>query len=127
MSHSTWRNVHIAGRAVPGIQIGEAESVMVELPSGKRIPSQFADILTLRETNPDGPNAGQKYLTVTRENLRFTTLRFEPVVGLDYDENGVKLTIQMLEERRAADIAARQQANLAAKAPVLVPLDEDAS
>lgn len=123
----TKRNVLIAGRSVPGLQTSPAETTMVETAQGKRIPSQFADIVTLRETNPDGPNPGQVYLTVTRENLRFTTLRFENVAGLDYDpETGALLTIEDLEQRRAADIAARQTANLAAKAPTVVTLALDA-
>lgn len=121
------RFVHIAGRAIPGLQVSQAETVMVETSRGKRIPSQFADILTLRETNPAlGPV--ETYLTVTHENLRFTTLRFDNVPGLDYDpETGALLTIEELEQRRAADIAARQQANLAAKAPTVVALDLEAA
>lgn len=117
------RNVIIAGRAVPGLVISQPSTEIVELPSGKRIPSTFADVMTLRETNPDGPNAGQQYLTVTRENLRFTTLRFNHVIGLDVTEDGTLIQLAELEERRTADIIARQNANLAAKTPVSASLE----
>jgi hypothetical protein len=117
------RNISIAGRSVPALQIGAAETQMVELSSGKVIPAQFADLLSLRETNPANGEVTE-YLTVTHENLRFTTLRFSNVIGLDVDADGTFLTIEDLETRRAADIAARQIANLARKAPALVSLDE---
>src|SRR4051812_30835151 len=78
------RFVMIAGRAIPGIQISASEDAPVTLPSGKTIRATFADVLTLRETNPaNGPVT--TYLTVTRENLRFTALRFTNVADLDFD------------------------------------------
>lgn len=118
------RFVLIAGRAVPGIQISEPQDQMVTLPSGKQIRATFADVLTLRETNPaNGPIT--EYLTVTRENLRFTALRFSGVANLDFDpETGALLTIEELETRRMADIAARQLFNMAKATPLEVDLDE---
>lgn len=108
------RTIYIAGRAIPGVQVSKAETENVDLPSGKTIPAQFADIVSLRETNPDGENPGQKYLTMTRENLRFATLRFDHVVGLDVSEDGTILTPADLEALRGEDIQARQVARLSA-------------
>lgn len=119
----TKRFVMIVGRAIPGIQLSPAESQEVTLPSGRTIMAQFADVLTLRETNPaNGPVT--TYLTVTRENLRFTALRFSNVANLDFDpETGALLTIEELEARRMADIAERQLANAARTATVSIDLD----
>lgn len=124
------RNINLAGRAVPAIIVGDPVTEQVQLPDrttvvdgvaivtpGKKIPGQFADMISLRETNPDGPNPGQKYLVLSHENLRFCTLRTTPVVGLDVDDTGALLTIEELEARRQADIQARQIARLAAQAP----------
>lgn len=119
------RDIYIGGRKVPGIQSGAAWRENVTLTNGKVIPTMFAEITTLRETNPDGPNPGQTYLRTTPENLGFTTLRFTNVAGLDYDpETGALLTLEDLEVRRGADIAARQTANLAARATPSVNLDD---
>lgn len=127
MSQFVKRFVLIAGRSIPGLQVSTAETMVVETANGKRIPSQFADILTLRETNPDlGPV--ETYLTVTHENLRFSPLRFNTVPGLDYDpETGALLTIEELETRRMADIAKRQLANAERRAPKVLALDLDAA
>lgn len=129
MSKFTKRFVHIAGRRVPGIQMSEAEQVQVTLPNGKVIPAQFADILTLRETNPldanGNPQETTQYLTMTRENLRFCTLRFDTVLGLDVNEVGAPLSIEVLENRRAEDIAARQLARAAAQTSRIVSLDDE--
>lgn len=117
------RYVVIQGRAVPGIQISESQDELVTLPSGKSIRATFADVLTLRGTNPDnGPVT--EYLTVTRENLRFTVLRFDNVIGLDVDADGTMLTMADLETRRLADIIARQSQNLAKAATASVDLDD---
>lgn len=117
------RTIYIAGRAIPGVQVSKGETESVELPSGKSIPAQFADIVSLRETNPDGENPGQVYLTLTRENLRFATLRFDHVVGLDVSEDGTILTPADLEALRGEDIQARQVARMAAMAPTGDALD----
>lgn len=124
-----WVNIHIAGRTIPGIKVGETETESVLLPSGKRIPASFADILTYRETNPLDPEGNPQpttfYLTKTRENLRFVTMRFESVTGLDADEHGAKLTLAELEARRAADIETRQKVRLALNTASVVSLDDD--
>jgi hypothetical protein len=52
MNIGTWVNIHIAGRKVPGIVTSKPETIVVETRQGKRIPNRFADVLTLRETNP---------------------------------------------------------------------------
>lgn len=120
------RFVMIAGRAVPGLQLTAPETEQVTLASGKTIPASFAEVLTLRETNPVAPDGSPqettKYLTVTRENLRFCPLRFNTVEGLDV-ENGSALSIEVLEARRAEDIAARQIARAQANAAPVVALD----
>lgn len=118
------RNVLIAGRPIPGIQISAPQNEVVTTSSGKRINATFADVMTLRETNPaNGPV--NKYLTVTRENLRFTTLRNTVVPGLDiHEETGQPLSIEELESRREADIAAHQMALLARRTPASVSLED---
>jgi hypothetical protein len=118
--------IHIGGRAIPGIQTSEAVQQPVVLGNGRTIMGLFAEVLTLRETNPVAPDGSPqettKYLTSTLENKRFTTLRFEPVVGLDFDENGVELTLQKLEEQRGKDIAARQVLRASQAMPQFVPV-----
>lgn len=122
----TRRFISIGGRAIPGLQVSEARTESVPLPSGKVILAQFADILTLRETNPDGDNPGVKYLALTPENLRFSTLRFTNVEGLDV-EDGALLSIEELEARRLLDIQTRQTATLANRAPAVVASGIDLS
>lgn len=136
MSKFTKRTVNIGGRKVPGIQMSDTEHGTVTLPptdfrpTPKVIPASFADILTLRETNPIGPD-GQpqpvtQYLRMTRENLGFTTLRFDTVVGLDVAEDGITpLSVEVLENRRNDDILARQLARAAAQTSRVVSLDDD--
>jgi hypothetical protein len=123
MNIGTWVNIHIAGRKVPGIVTSKPETIVVETRQGKRIPNRFADVLTLRETNPaNGPVV--TYLRTTPENLSFATLRSTRVAGLDYDpETGAVLTMEELEDRRSNGIMARQAANLAASATVEIDLD----
>lgn len=106
----TKRFLHFAGISVPAIQIGPDVTTIVTLPSGKRRPQVFAEMLSLREGNPDGPNAGTTYLQVSPENKAFTTLRFTNVVGLDVSEDGTMLTVEDLEKQRALQITSRQQA-----------------
>ena len=116
MSILTKRWLSIGGRAVPGIQISPAETRQVQTRAGKTIPVQFAEVLSLRETNPaNGPVV--QYLRVTPENLGFTTLRFNEVEGLDV-ENGSHLSIEVLEARRLTQIMARQE-EFAASGPAL--------
>lgn len=122
----TKRYINIAGRAVPAIQVSDSWTEMVTTASGKRIPRQFAELVSLRETNPDGPNAGQVYLTQTPENLSFTNLREELVIGLDIDENGTAISIGELERRRGENIRQRQVARLAAQTPQVVSLSAPA-
>ena len=122
MPQFTKRFVMIAGRAIPGLQISASEDAPVTTASGRVIRATFADVLTLRETNPANGEV-QTYLTVTRENLRFTALRFTNVIGLDTDADGTLLTIEDLETRRMADIAARQIANAALTQTAEVDLD----
>ena len=117
------RNLLFAGRSIPAVQAGPDEHTTVTLSSGKIIPATFADMISLRETNPaNGPVT--TYLTLTRENKRFMTLRFDHVVGLDVAEDGTMLTLEDLERQRTEDILARQAVNAAAKAPILFNLNE---
>lgn len=123
------RWLHFAGLSIPGIvDLTTRERVMVETSQGKRIPAIFADMITLREPNPDGANAGgAPYLRQTNENLFFTSLRkdADAFAGLDFDaETGEVLTYAALDERRAADITARQLQRQQAAAPAEVSLDD---
>lgn len=122
----TKRYENIAGRQVPAIQVSESKTEMVSFVGQdgrtRNIPGQFADLVSLRETNPNGPNPGQEYLTLTRENLRFTELRFDYVVGLDVTEGGDIITIPELEAKRGENIRARQTERLAAQTPQVVSL-----
>lgn len=119
------RVLHIAGRDIPGLQVSPAETEVITTQFGKRIPVQMADVISLRETNPAlGPVV--TYLTMTRENLRFSTLRKpdDYVVGLDVSEDGTLLSLDELEEKRAEDIKARQVARLAAQSAPIVSLED---
>lgn len=125
----TRRTVVIGGREVPGIQTSESKTETVELPNGRTIRAQFAEILTLRGTNPVNPETGepqdvQFYVTSSYEQLRFTPLRFTTVEGLDVDEHGAMLNLRQLEERRAKDIAARQVARAANAGPTILSMEE---
>lgn len=122
------RTIVIGGRKVPAIQIGEAVKTTVELPNGRSIPALIAELMSLRTTNPVGPDGKPQevteYLTVTPENLRFCPLRFDTVVGLDVDEHGATLGLDVLNARMADNIADRQIARQAAQAaPVLSVTD----
>lgn len=111
-------NLHFAGIEVPALIDSPITTAPVTLQSGKTIMAMTVLALSLRETNPDGDNPGHTYLTITPENVRFMTLRYEDVVGLDVDEEGKPLTRKALEQRRAADIVARQAATVKAQNPV---------
>lgn len=118
------RFIHIAGRSVPAIVVSASHTEPVQLASGKIIPGVFADMLSLRDVNPDGPNAGQPpYLALTRENLRFATLRTTEVVGLDVDKDGNPIPLEVLEAERGRQIEERQTQRLAAQAAPVVALD----
>lgn len=121
------RHIHFGvGITVPAIQIGPDETVQITLANGKTRFATFADMLSLREANPDGAYAGTQYLQLTRENKAFTTLRFDNVPGLDYDpETGAILSIEELETRRAAQIVANQAARSANRVLQTVELPED--
>lgn len=135
------RFIPIGAQAVPGLQISEAvtETITVPVkvngevvldengqPKTKNILAQFADIYSIRETNPaNGPV--QQYPTVSRENLRFTPLRFSTVVGLDIDEHGAALDLAVLEARRMDNIMSRQAARVAANIVPVVSLDDEST
>lgn len=127
MSKGTRRTIIIPqiGR-VPAIQMSEAWRETVTLASGRNVPGMFADMLQLRTTNPVGPDGQpqevRSYLLFSPgENLRFTVLRSEGVVGLDFDEQGDALTLDELEERRAVDIETQQATRVPAQR-TFVPL-----
>jgi hypothetical protein len=109
-------NLSIGTRLVPGLVVSAREQHPVELASGRTIQRPFADVLSYRETNPDGENPGITYLTVTRENMGFATRRFNQVEGLDVDENGAFYTFEQLETKRGEDILAQQARNQPASA-----------
>ena len=116
------RNVLIAGRIVPGVIVGEPTTSTIQVPSKDptragqmaNIPVVRADVITLRETNPaNGPV--RTYLTITPENLRFTTPRFEGAVGLDFDEKGERISLQELVHLTEDSMAAFQLERLATR------------
>jgi hypothetical protein len=123
----TRRMVHLGAVSFPGIQISPAVLTTVETARGS-IRALFAEVMTLRTPNPNGANKdGAPYLTVTPENLRFATLRFDSVPGLDFDpETGEAYTLEQLETIRAKQIVARQQQLASASAPAAVTVDLDA-
>lgn len=122
------RTIILGGREVPAIQISEAKLERVTLPNGRVIPAQIAELMSLRTTNPVGPDGQPQevktYLTVTPENLRFCPLRFDTVEGLDVNEHGAPLGLDVLNRRMADNIAERQIARQnALAAPVVSVAD----
>jgi hypothetical protein len=115
--------IHIPGQdPIPGLQVSDPRDVEITTSRGKRLWTQFVNIISFRGTNPaNGPV--NFYLKMTPEQLPFLTMRFDEVVGLDVDEKGQRLSLQTLEQRRGADIAAQQERNLAASTPATVDLD----
>jgi hypothetical protein len=122
----------VGGRKIPGIIISEPRDATSEYTSKDpvrlgqvvRRPIQRASVLSLRETNPDGTNPGQVYLTVSDENLTgFAFPRFRSVVGLDAKPDGEVITLAEAVETAMDSMAAYQTARLAAAAPAEVPLD----
>lgn len=118
------RTIVIGGRTIPAIVISEPVLGSVTLRNGQVRPTQTVQMLSLRETNPDnGPV--ETYLAQTPENLRFAPLRFTTVKGLDVDEHGAQLGIEVLMARLTDNIIARQLARAATIAPVEVDLDSE--
>ena len=106
------RTIDVNGTLFPAVQITEPENVVVETSQGKRIPTQFAWVISLR--TPRG--GGDQYLRLSRENLGFGGLRFDTVDGLDVDfATGEVLGLQHLEPRRMAQQAARSAERAAAR------------
>lgn len=107
----------------PGIIVSKPETTMVELADGRRRPSTFAWVISLRETNPaNGPV--RKYLDLSLENMRFSPLRDEAVVGLDYDEAGLPISIATLKSLHAKALAAFQATLAAAQTTATVAIDD---
>lgn len=125
------RNLHIPGGIViPLVQIGPAEQTIVTLADGRRRPAFMAEVISLREHNPNGPNAGKDpYLQGGIENLRFTTPRYEDVEGLDFEVIDKKTgeTRALNEETLVSRVSASMQAWQAGRgaAPQVVSLDGD--
>ncbi len=114
-------NVNYNGLQFPGIVQSEPEAGTVVTSRGVTIQTSFVEVLTLREPNPDGPNAqNPAYLRVSKENAAFLTGRYTSAIGLDVDENNVPMTPEALETARGVDIQRRGAARIAAAAPVTV-------
>ncbi len=128
------RDVMIGGVnpvSFPAIQIGPEHIAPVVLQSGKTIMATFAEVLSLRTTNPfdaDGnPQEVTQYPTVTTENLRFTPLRFNHVANLDYDpETKAAIGLDVLMGRVKENIASRQAARALANATQVISLTDEA-
>lgn len=116
-------HIYIGGNAIPGKIKGEPWTDKVTLASGRTIPTLIAMVTTLRERNPEGPNAGETFYAQTPENLAFTTMRDDYVVGLDVTEDGHILNSMDLDRLVGLSISARQKARADAAAPVEVDLD----
>jgi hypothetical protein len=117
------RTIIIRGRKIPAIQIAPAVSGWGTKADGSPVFQTIAECVSLRTTNPfeaDGvtPKAVETYYTTSPENLRFTPLRFDSVEGLDV-ENGSALGLDVVMSRVADNIAARQEQNVVAQAPVV--------
>ncbi len=118
-------NIGIGGRRVPGVIVSTPYPAVSEYTSkdpareGELVqrPTWRAQVVSLRETNPDGPNAGQIYLTSTDENLSFVASRSSSVVGLDGTADGEAITVAMAEDLAFDSLLAFQTARLAAQAP----------
>lgn len=109
---------------LPIVRIGELNRTMVELADGRKRPQTFAEVISLRETNPNGPNPGHKYPQLGYENMFFTTPRYEDVEGLDYEvdaDTGEKLL--HTEQSLVAKVEKSRAALVANARPQVVSLD----
>lgn len=107
---------------MPGVIVSNPVTVMTDLADGRKRPSTFAWVITLRTTNPaNGPV--REYFDLSYENMKFSPLRDEPVVGLDFDEKGLPISIEQLKGLHARGLAAFQAQLSAAQAPVELALD----
>lgn len=119
------RTIYVAGTPFPFVQTMPPENQTVQTSQGRNIPTQFAWGLSLRTPNPTGPNAGgPAVLVASRENLGFTTLRDDHVVGLDVTAEGVIISRYDLEKVRGEAIMAQQKARAeAAQTAVVIDLE----
>lgn len=108
--------IALAGRQVPGVIVSEPVPTVAESRTGRLIPTFRADVISLRETNPEGANPGQTYYRKTNEDLGFFFPRDKVVKGLDADEHGVKLDRDDLSLLAMQSTLAFQQARLDAQA-----------
>lgn len=110
-------NIHFRGNGaavtIPGLIVSAPQFTTVQRADGRNIPAKLVEVISLRDSNPDGANAGIKYLRKSIENAAFMTDRFDTVVGLDVDADGVVMSYRDLEVQRAKDIDAIQARNTA--------------
>jgi hypothetical protein len=104
------RFVPVGPVAFPGIIISDIVTEEVERRNGTKVRTQFAQVLTLRTTNPDnGPVV--EFVHESREDLGWCPLRFDTVPGLD------DTPMEVLQQRRLANILARNAARAEAQGP----------
>ena len=123
-------NLAIAGRRVPGVIVAEPYPAVSEYISkdparaGQTVtrPTTRALVVSLRETNPDGENPGKTYLTQTDENLNFAGIRHTPVIGLDADLDGVKISVGELADMAFESLLAFQAERAEAQTPAEVAI-----
>ncbi len=90
-------NQAIGAQRVPGVIVSEPVPGTVTYASkatGEQVtrPTFFADVVTRRETNPDGPNPGRIYFTLRQgEDLGFLFSRTSHEVGLDVEPDGTMI------------------------------------
>jgi hypothetical protein len=115
-------NIALAGRKVPGVIVSEPVAVTVETARGKVIPTFRADVISLRETNPEnGPV--RRYHRKTNEDLGFFFPRDRAVIGLDVTSDGEVLGLDALSDLAMESTLAFQTARLDAQAEPEVALD----
>lgn len=110
----------------PGVIVSAVEHVMVDIPAdetrglpARRRPTQFAWVISLRTSRE-----GNLFYDLSYENMRFSPLRDEPVVGLDFDEAGLPINIPALKQLHAKSLAAFQALRTAATTTATVAIDE---
>lgn len=117
----------VGPRFVPGVIVSdEVFHDVATFPSratGQLVsrPVTKVKVITLRGTNPDNGPVTQ-YHVLTTEDTGFQFPRSEPVVGLDYDRNGDRLSINDLIELTKADMLANDERRRAAMTELEIAL-----
>jgi hypothetical protein len=100
-------------------------SSYVNRNTGATVQSQNVEVISLRDTTAQNPDGGRVWYQQTNEPVNLLIRRFgDPIVGLETDEAGNRMTPPALFERVEAsiiDFRSRQLAARAAQEPVAAP------